>query len=156
MLCRRWGGHAAKPLLILLAGVSTGTIWRGGHSAPLIPPRTRQRAEVGALSGTRSPHSPCGGAKVPLEPRIWAVGRPRDLAKWQSPRPWELGAFPLPTVPPAVSGRLGHGTSCAAPGPDTAAARRGAHPTEAWVAHSHPFLEPLLQGVMLPNFLRWL
>ena len=83
---------------------------------------------------------------MPLEPRIWAVGRPRDLAKWQSPRPWELGAFPLPTVPPAISGRLGHGTSCAAPGPDTAASRRGSIPPRLGWYTATPLLSPASAG----------
>ena len=78
------------PFLISLAGVGTGIIWRlGGIAPPLIPPRTRQRAE--RCRATAPPSTVRWGKGAPRAPH-WAEGRPWDLAKWQSPRLWELGA----------------------------------------------------------------
>ena len=116
-----------------------------GGGAPKPPLSLRGPGSVLSAVGQPLPPPPCGGAKVPLEPRIGPKaalgtspnGRVPDCGNWGLPD----GFTPYPWSPRDIrTPGARYFLCCPRAGYRSIPPRQ--HPTEAWVVHCHPFIEP--------------
>ena len=136
----RWCGHAANPPFNLLSWCEHRHYLEGG--APKPPLSLRGPGSALSAVGQPLPPPPCGGAKVPLEPRIGPKaalgtspnGRVPDCGNWGLPD----GFTPYPWSPRDIrTPGARYFLCCPRAGYRSIPPRQ--HPTEAWVVQCHPF-----------------